>query len=113
MHPYDGWRAMPFATTPASRISYTLSGPLEAVEDPQTILMIMGLAGSGAMWWRLLPHVARGNRAIVFDNRGTGGSSPVQRRLSMADMVADALAVLDAAGVQKAHVIGASMGGMI
>src|SRR5205814_1016438 len=75
--------------------------------------MIMGLAGSGAMWWRLLPHVARGNRAIVFDNRGTGGSSPVQRRLSMADMVADALAVLDAAGVQKAHVIGASMGGMI
>jgi pimeloyl-ACP methyl ester carboxylesterase len=75
--------------------------------------MIMGLAGSGAMWWRLLPHVARRHRAIVFDNRGTGASSPAQTRLTMADMVDDALAVLDAAGVQTAHVMGASMGGMI
>jgi pimeloyl-ACP methyl ester carboxylesterase len=41
------------------------------------------------------------------------GSSPRYRRLTMADMVADALAVLDAAGVQQAHVLGASMGGMI
>jgi len=104
---------MPFATTAASRISYTVSGPSEAVEDPQTLLMIMGLAGSGAMWWRLLPHIARRHRAIVFDNRGTGGSSRVHKRLTMADMVADALAVLDAAGVQQAHLIGASMGGMI
>jgi 3-oxoadipate enol-lactonase len=104
---------MPFATTAAGRISYTVSGPSEAVEDPQTLLMIMGLGGSGAMWWRLLPHVARRHRAIVFDNRGTGGSARVHKRLTMADMVADALAVLDAAGVQQAHVMGASMGGMI
>jgi 3-oxoadipate enol-lactonase len=104
---------MPFATTAAGRISYAVSGPSEAVEDPETLLMIMGLGGSGAMWWRLLPHVARRHRAIVFDNRGTGGSARVHKRLTMADMVADALAVLDAAGVQQAHVMGASMGGMI
>jgi 3-oxoadipate enol-lactonase len=104
---------MPYATTPASRISYTISGPSEEVEDPQTLLMIMGLAGSGAMWFRLLPHIARRHRAIVFDNRGTGRSSPAHRPLTMADMVGDALAVLDAAGVQSAHVMGASMGGMI
>jgi 3-oxoadipate enol-lactonase len=104
---------MPFAMTAAGRISYTVSGPSEAVEDPQTLLMIMGLGGSGAMWWRLLPHVARRHRAVVFDNRGTGGSSRVHRRLTMGDMVADALAVLDAAGVQQAHVLGVSMGGMI
>jgi 3-oxoadipate enol-lactonase len=104
---------MPYATTPASRISYTISGPSEEVEDPQTVLMIMGLAGSGAMWFRLLPHIARRHRAIVFDNRGTGRSSPAHRPLTMADMVGDALAVLEAAGVQTAHVMGASMGGMI
>jgi pimeloyl-ACP methyl ester carboxylesterase len=104
---------MPYATTPASRISYTISGPSEEVEDQQTVLMIMGLAGSGAMWFRLLPHVTRRHRAIVFDNRGTGGSSPAHRPLKMADMVADAVAVLDAAEVQTAHVMGASMGGMI
>jgi pimeloyl-ACP methyl ester carboxylesterase len=104
---------MPYAATPAGRISYTISGPSEAVEHPQTLLMIMGLAGSGAMWFRLLPHVARRHRAIVFDNRGTGSSSPAHRPLTMADMVGDALAVLDAAEVQTAHVMGASMGGMI
>jgi pimeloyl-ACP methyl ester carboxylesterase len=104
---------MPYATTTGSRISYTISGPSEEVEDPQTLLMIMGLAGSGAMWFRLLPHVARRHRAIVFDNRGTGRSSPAHRPLTMGDMVGDALAVLDAAGVKTAHVLGASMGGMI
>jgi 3-oxoadipate enol-lactonase len=110
---YDGLRTMPFAKTPGGRISYTVKGPLEPVQDPQTVLMIMGLAGSGAMWWRLLPHLSRRHRAIVFDNRGTGDSSPVRSPLTMADMVDDALAVLDAAGVQRTHVMGASMGGMI
>ena len=114
---------MPFATTPAGEISYWVSGPTEATESSQTLLMIGG-GGSGALWFehgrggagatrRLLPHVARRHRAIVFDNRGNGASSPAHKGLTMADMVDDALAVLDAAGVQKAHVLGASMGGMI
>jgi 3-oxoadipate enol-lactonase len=104
---------MPFATTPAARISYMISGPSEETEGSQTLLMIMGLAGSGAMWWRLVPHVARHHRAIVFDNRGTGASASAHSGLTMANMVDDALAVLDAAEVQTAHVMGASMGGMI
>jgi 3-oxoadipate enol-lactonase len=100
---------MPYATTPSGRIAYALSGP----EDGEPVLMIMGLAGSGEMWFRLLPHISREHRAIVLDNRGTGGSSPANRPLKMADMVDDALAVLDSAGVRSAHVLGASMGGMI
>ena len=104
---------MPFATTPTGRIGYTISGPSEPVGDPQTLLMIMGLAGSGAMWFRLLPHVTRRHRAIVFDNRGTGASSPACQPQTMGGMAADAVAVLDAAGVETAHVMGASMGGMI
>jgi pimeloyl-ACP methyl ester carboxylesterase len=104
---------MPFATTPTGRISYTVTGPTEAVEDAQPLLLIMGLAGSGAMWFRLLPHLARQQRTIVFDNRGTGASAAARRGMAMADMAADALAVLDAAGVESAHVMGASMGGMI
>lgn len=104
---------MPFATTSAGRISYQISGPSEPVDDPQTLLMIMGLAGSGAMWFRLLPHISRGHRAIVFDNRGTGDSSRATTSLTMETMARDAVAVLDAAGVEQAHVLGASMGGMI
>jgi 3-oxoadipate enol-lactonase len=104
---------MPHATTPTGQISYAISGPSDPVERPETLLLIMGLAGSGAMWFRLLPHIARRHRAIVFDNRGTGESSPARTPETMAGMAADALAVLDAVDVESAHVMGASMGGMI
>jgi pimeloyl-ACP methyl ester carboxylesterase len=104
---------MPFATTNHGHISYTIIGPTEPAEDAQTLLMIMGLGGSGAMWFRLLPHISRHNRAIVFDNRGTGDSSPARRPLTMRSLTDDAVAVLDAAGIERAHVMGASMGGMV
>jgi 3-oxoadipate enol-lactonase len=96
-----------FATNGASRLHY------EQRFDGEPLLMIMGLGGSGAMWWRLLPHLDGHCRAIVMDNRGTGDSDRVRGRLATEDMVADALAVLDAAGEASAHVIGVSMGGMI
>ncbi len=80
----------------------------------EPLLLIMGLGGSSLAWTRLLPHVSAVHRAIVLDNRGTGDSDRVgPGRLTMADMVADALAVLDAAGEESAHVMGVSMGGMI
>ena len=77
------------------------------------VLMIMGFMGSGNAWFRLLPHVAAGHRAIVFDNRGTGDSDRPQGLWTMDDLAKDAVAVLDAAGEETAHVVGASMGGMV
>jgi 3-oxoadipate enol-lactonase len=94
-------------------LAWRAEGPREAVADPEPILLIMGLGGSSHMWWRLLPHLAARHRAIAFDNRGTGDSDGVGGRLTMADLVADALAVLDAAGEERAHVIGVSMGGIV
>jgi pimeloyl-ACP methyl ester carboxylesterase len=79
----------------------------------EPVLMIMGLSGSSKAWFRLLPVVAGGHRAIVFDNRGTGLSDPPAGLLTMDDLVEDTLAVMDAAGIESAHVIGVSMGGMI
>jgi pimeloyl-ACP methyl ester carboxylesterase len=104
---------MPFASTSHSRISFTVHGPERTDGAPESLLLIMGLAGSGRMWWRLLPHFSRRYRVIVFDNRGTGESSPARPGLKVADMVGDTVAVLDGAGVEQAHVLGASMGGMI
>ena len=75
--------------------------------------MIMGLGASSRLWYRLVPWIGRRHRAILFDNRGTGDSAPVRSRLTMGSLAADAIAVLDEAGVDSAHVIGASMGGMI
>ena len=82
--------------------------------DPagQPVVLIMGLSGSHRDWHRHVPHLQDCD-VVLFDNRGTGMSSAVDGLLSMADMVRDTIAVLDAAGLQSAHVHGTSMGGMI
>ncbi len=88
-------------------------GPLEPDAAGEPVLMNMGLGGSSRLWYRLLPWISRRHRAIVFDNRGTGVSDPVRSTLSMRELANDALAVLDAAREESAHVIGVSMGGMV
>lgn len=98
---------MPIVEHGDARLHWRASGAGEPV------LMIMGLNASALGWQRLLPYVIDDHEAIVFDNRGTGRSSPVSGLLSMRDLVGDALAVLDAAGHRQAHVVGASMGGMV
>lgn len=76
------------------------------------VLLIMGLGGSHRDWYRLVGHLADYD-VVLFDNRGTGMSSAVRGLLTMDDMARDAVAVLDAAGLDAAHVHGTSMGGMI
>jgi pimeloyl-ACP methyl ester carboxylesterase len=94
-------------------IAWREEGPLEPGAPGEPVLLIMGLGASSRLWYRLLPRVSRRYRAIVFDNRGTGDSAPVRSRLTMRGLAQDACAVLDGAGVDSAHVVGASMGGMI
>jgi len=76
------------------------------------ILLIMGHRYSSGMWYPLKEAMGDRYRLISFDNRGTG-QSDAPARTSVAELTADALAVLDAAGVQTAHVYGVSMGGGI
>jgi pimeloyl-ACP methyl ester carboxylesterase len=49
---------------------------------------------------------------VVFDNRGIGNSAEVGEPFTIAELAADAVAVMDAAGLETAHVLGISMGGM-
>lgn len=77
------------------------------------VLLIMGLSFTHEMWFRVLSSFTSRYRVILFDNRGVGASGVPPGRYSIPKMATDALAVLDAAGVSAAHVIGASMGGMI
>jgi pimeloyl-ACP methyl ester carboxylesterase len=95
------------------RIAWHVRGPEEAGAPGDPVLMIMGLAASSRLWYRLVPWLSRRHRVILFDNLGTGSSAPVRSKLTMAGLADDAIAVLDDAGVEDAHVIGASMGGMI
>src|SRR5579864_2396160 len=79
----------------------------------EPVLLIMGLAYPSAMWHRIRPALAARYRTVALDNRGIGRSDVPQGPYPIALMASDAAAVLDAAGIESAHVFGVSMGGMI
>ena len=113
-------------------IAYTTVGDVSA----PPVLMVMGLTGSHRLWGEDLVNglVDAGYRVVLFDNRDTGESARldelgtptlwwqllknsiglgVDAPYSLKDMAADGMAVLDELGIAKAHIVGASMGGMI
>lgn len=103
---------MPRAKNGAVEIEYETFGD----QNPETVILINGLGSQMTRWPVAFCEklVARGYRAIRFDNRDVGLSSWLDgQKYSIQDMAADVIAVLDAAGVKKAHVAGVSMGGMI
>jgi 3-oxoadipate enol-lactonase len=79
----------------------------------EPLLLVMGLGWPRQMWARHLPALTQRFRVITFDNRGVGQTVTTASRWTLSDMADDALAVLDAAGVARAHLYGASMGGGI
>ncbi|WHT23301.1 alpha/beta fold hydrolase [Crossiella sp. CA-258035] len=85
--------------------------------DP-AILLIDGAAAS-MLWWEteLCEQIARGDRFMIrYDNRDTGRSTsypPGRPGYAYTDLAADALGVLDALGVERAHIVCRSMSGGI
>ncbi|HEY5294295.1 MAG TPA: alpha/beta fold hydrolase [Gaiellaceae bacterium] len=77
------------------------------------VLLIQGLGYGGWGWDPVVPGLAERFRVLTFDNRGIGGSDKPAGPYTTAELAADALQVLDEAGVDRAHVVGASLGGMI
>lgn len=113
-------------------ITYEDKGPREA----PVILLVMGLGGQLTLWPDEFVEAlnAHGFRTIRYDNRDVGLSTrfdtagvpnlkwmfvkaaiglPVRPAYTLADMAADGMALLDHLGIKRAHVVGASMGGMI
>lgn len=81
--------------------------------DGEPLLMIQGLGTDQRGW--ALQHVPFGRRfrCIALDNRGAGRSGKPPAPYSLEQMADDCIAVLDAVGAESAHVMGASMGGVI
>ncbi len=98
---------MPFVESPGTKIYWDELG------QGAPVLLIMGLGWASNMWHRTRPILAARHRTLAFDNRGAGRSDVPPGPYSIATLASDAAAVLDAAGVEAAHLIGASMGGMI
>ncbi len=86
-------------------------------DDPRTVVLVQGLGLSSRFWFEqpeLLAADPRGpRRIIVLDNRGTGRSDRPTGPYNMRMLARDVVAVLDAAGCERATLVGVSMGGMI
>lgn len=77
------------------------------------VLMIQGLGADKHLWDLQRLALATRYRVIAHDNRGAGRSDKPFGAYSIEQMAHDAMAVLDHAGVENAHIVGASMGGAI
>lgn len=99
-----------FAERPDARIAFADEGSPAA----PPLLLLMGLGGTYAAWGdAFLAALGDRYRVIRVENRGVGASDNHAERFTMADMAADASAVLAACELTSAHVVGISMGGMI
>lgn len=95
--------------TDGTRIAYECSGRA----DGPALLMLQGLGVDSRGWTLQRFALGRRYRCIAIDNRGVGGSRLAPRPYSLERMAEDAVAVLDEEGIERAHVLGASMGGVL
>ena len=117
-------------TTPANGIELEFES--FGNDDDPTILLIMGLGAQMTAWDTgfIGQLVERGFRVVRFDNRDCGLSTKIEggprpdvmaamqgdtssASYTLSEMAADAAGLLDALGISAAHIVGASMGGMI
>ncbi|CAK4685144.1 unnamed protein product [Aphanomyces euteiches] len=99
------------------RMEYAMHGEDDA---PEKVVMIMGMQGEKESWLPLVStflHPENGTTSkfqlVTFDNRGVGGSDKPWGWYSTTKMARDALMLMDHLRWPRAHIVGASMGGMI
>jgi DNA-binding SARP family transcriptional activator/pimeloyl-ACP methyl ester carboxylesterase len=103
-----------FASGPAGRLAYQALG-----DGPRTVVFVPGFGGNVEIRWeernlsRLFRRLARSARLVLLDKRGTGLSDRAAGIASVEDQVDDVLAVMDAAGVERATLFGVMDGGAI
>lgn len=86
----------------------------ESTGSGSAVLLIQGWAYPAASWFRQVEVLSAKHRVITVDNRGAGDTGDVPGAPYTVELMAgDCLAVLDAAEVDKAHVVGISMGGLM
>jgi len=95
-----------YARSGELRIAYELRGTLHRRRPWLVLIQGVGLDRSG--WEPVLPKLMRQHRLVLVDNRGSGRSDLPTGSFDVADMAADVLAVLDRAGVRRAHIMGPS-----
>ena len=95
------------STAVGRRMYYDDSG------DGSPLLLLTGLGATRHLWARQVAAFRSSHRTIAIDNRDTGESDPEEAGYTLTDLANDAVALLDALGIARTHVLGISMGGFI
>ncbi|HEU4706080.1 MAG TPA: alpha/beta hydrolase [Solirubrobacterales bacterium] len=99
---------MPSIRTPAAELHYARSG------SGEPLLLIQGMSGTHVSWGEpFLAPLRERFEVVAFDNRGIGLSAPIDGPFTIAEMAEDTEALMAELGLDSAHVVGISMGGMI
>jgi 3-oxoadipate enol-lactonase len=89
-------------------VSFSVAGP----EGAPVVVLSNSLGATRAMWDPQVPGLAERYRVVTYDTRGHGRSPAPDGPYSIDDLADDVVALLDELGVERAHVVGLSLGGM-
>ncbi len=98
---------MPVTKANGININYTITG------HGEPLLMIMGLSADQRGWAPQIGFFKKYFKVITFDNRGAGRSDKPAGPYTIKMMADDTIGLMDCLNIEKAHVMGLSMGGMI
>jgi 3-oxoadipate enol-lactonase len=99
---------MPTVSVDGQQLHYVRCG------EGEPLLLLMGLSGTHLAWGDpFLDELARHFALVAYDHRGVGRSSRVAGPFTLGRLAGDAAGLLDALGIDAAHVVGVSMGGMV
>lgn len=107
---------MPFAQFDGRHIHYSDTdavSPAGATDDRPALLFIHAYTCNNSLWQGMIARFAPRFRCLALDLPGHGQSDPAQKASDMSYLADWAVAVLDHAGVERAHVCGLSIGGMV
>ncbi len=97
---------MPTVKVNGIHLYYEVSG------QGHPLILIMGLRRNISWWYRQIPELSRHFTVIAFDNRGAGRSDKPVMEYSIGLFADDTAGLMNALGIQNAHVLGISMGGV-
>jgi 3-oxoadipate enol-lactonase len=100
---------VPTVTANGIRLFYQETG----APDAAALVLVMGWGGDHTAWALQAPAFAAEHRMIALDNRGAGQSEVPDGPYTIPGMAEDVVGLMDALGIGRAHICGASMGGMI
>jgi pimeloyl-ACP methyl ester carboxylesterase len=99
---------MPSIRVSDLEIDYRIDG-----DGAETLVLVNGLADTKESWAAQVPAFAECYRVVSYDNRGVGGTTVTTGPYTTAQMAADLHGLVDALGLDRFHLLGTSMGGMI